>query len=74
MRPHLVQKQWKVLFLDQRKEQAVHTLPQQVEARAALQGSHHQWASQEALVLKNPLVSAGDIKRRRFNPWVRMTP
>ena len=74
MRPHLVQKQWKVLFLDQRMEQAVHTLPQQVEARAALQGSHHQWASQEALVLKNPLASAGDIKRRRFNPWVRMTP
>ena len=27
-------------------------------------------ASQVALVLKNPPVNAGDIKRHRFNPWV----
>ena len=31
-------------------------------------------ASQVALVVKNPLVNAGDIKRCEFNPWVGKIP
>ena len=31
------------------------------------------WASQVALVIKNPPANAGD-KRRGFNPWVSMIP
>ena len=31
------------------------------------------WASQVALVVKNPLISAGDI-RGGLNPWVRKIP
>ena len=31
------------------------------------------WATQVALVIKNPLAKGGD-KRHKFNPWVSMTP
>ena len=27
-----------------------------------------------ALVVKNPPANAGDIKRHKFDPWVRKTP
>ena len=30
-----------------------------------------QWASQVALVIKNPPANAGDYKRSEFNAWVR---
>ena len=30
--------------------------------------------SQVALVVKNPHASAGDVKRRGFDPWVRRSP
>jgi len=32
------------------------------------------WASQVALVVKNQPDNAGDVKRHRFNPWVRKNP
>ena len=32
------------------------------------------WASQVALVVKNLLANAGDVKRRGFDPWVRKIP
>ena len=32
------------------------------------------WASQVVLVVKNPSANAGDIKRPRFDPWVKKTP
>ena len=31
-------------------------------------------ASQVALAVKNPPANAGDVKRRRFHPWVRKIP
>ena len=31
-------------------------------------------ASQVALVIKNVLANAGEVKRHRFNPWVRKVP
>ena len=31
-------------------------------------------ASQVELVIKNPPASAGDVKRRGFNPWVGKIP
>ena len=32
------------------------------------------WASQVALVVKNPPADVGDVKRCRFNPWVGKIP
>ena len=32
------------------------------------------WASQVALVVKNPPANAGRYKRHRFDPWVRKIP
>ena len=32
------------------------------------------WTSQVVLVVKNPAANAGDIKRHRFDPWVRKIP
>ena len=32
------------------------------------------WASQVALVVKNPPASAERVKRHRFAPWVRKIP
>ena len=32
------------------------------------------WASQVALVVKNPLANAGRHKRCRLDPWVRKIP
>ena len=29
---------------------------------------------ERALVVKNPAANAGDIKRLRFDPWVRKSP
>ena len=31
-------------------------------------------ASQVALVVKNPPANAGDVKRWKFDPWVRKIP
>ena len=36
--------------------------------------THSHGASQVALVVKNPVASAGDIKRLRFHPWVGKIP
>ena len=36
--------------------------------------SGYTGASQVALVVKNPPANAGDIKRCRFDPWVRKIP
>ena len=35
---------------------------------------HTSWASQVALVVKNPPANAGEVKRPGFNPWVRKIP
>ena len=32
------------------------------------------WPSQVVLVVKNPLASKGEVKSRRFDPWVRKIP
>ena len=32
------------------------------------------WASQVALVVKNPPANSGDIRDRGFNPWVQKIP
>ena len=34
----------------------------------------YSWASQVALVGKNPPANAGDVKRGRLNPWVGKIP
>ena len=33
-----------------------------------------EWASQVVPVVKNPPANAGDVKRHRFDPWVRKIP
>ena len=33
-----------------------------------------EWASQVALVVKNPFANAGDKMRCEFDPWVRKIP
>jgi hypothetical protein len=32
------------------------------------------WASQVALVVKNPLANAGDTRDNGFDPWARKIP
>ena len=45
----------------------------QIKGLSKKRGYTYAWASQVVLVVTNPLVNAGD-KRRRFNPWVRKIP
>ena len=40
------------------------------EISAYIQSLSPIWASQVALVVKNPPANASRCKRRRFNPWV----
>ena len=45
------------------------------EARRPLQKpSISSWASQAVLVVKNLPLNAGDVKRRRFHPWLGKIP
>ena len=37
-------------------------------------GCDHEWASQVALVVKNPAANAGDIRDVGFDTWVRKIP